>query len=230
MPEIYGIEFDETGYDSIERCLTWLRGQPQIVSITENKSFRLKKQKSPFMSVEPRRVWQWFGQIWRVSELKIERPDPHIVIYVRTGGHFFEKNEVPTPSDRYLKQLQIQEHKQRDKEMKRRLKNEEQRNLRKLVKSLKGDSKKERTPEEKASAKKRKLDNLQKSSKTKRVKIVEIGSDELPDESQIMKKEAQAPESPLFANDPFSSVPPIEAASLMSSAALSECLENANVK
>jgi hypothetical protein len=198
--EIYKIEFDQAVFDTNQKCIAWLQEKEDYNSLLENKFFKLKvTQKSESMGPEPRKVWQWVGQLYKVKQFITERPEPYVMIWRRSGGNYWDTTEMPTPSAKYLRQKADAEQKAREKQLNQIKKATELRRKRKLA----SKEKKAKSEEGKGAAKEKPTEGGKiKPSKKKRVKI----------EDKTSAKFSEASETPCSPLGPITNLeePPAE--------------------
>lgn len=121
MTDIIAIEFDCAKFDDVLDCEAWLKNHPELVLITENRNFKLRKvAASLFMSDEHRKVYAWHGNLARWANFTMYRPDPHVMIMKKSGDFMWHKEDLPPLSQATKQKRDLEERKEIAKHMRRK--------------------------------------------------------------------------------------------------------------
>lgn len=115
--QIVAIEFDQQVFPTAVRCEQWMRDKPEFQSLVQSKSWRLKTiAKSIFMSLEGRKVFAWHGPIYVNKDLRLEHPEPYVLVIKRGSSDFFSIADFPPLSARAQQKTREKELKQEQRD------------------------------------------------------------------------------------------------------------------
>lgn len=131
---IVGIEFDQSVFTNSVKCEKWLRSNFEYQGILLNKKWKLLSiAKSRWMSSEGRKVFAWYGATYYCHEIKLERPDPYVLIFRQIGNNFYSDNELPPLTQKFQRKLRETELKREIRDQ-QKLENDEKRKAKKRQK------------------------------------------------------------------------------------------------
>lgn len=98
--QIAAIEFDTSKYGNNLDISAWFNQNPVYNDLRKLKGFRLRQvARSLFMSDEPRRVYGWYGDLWKFPSVRLVRIEPSVLVILANSAETFTRSDLIEPTN-----------------------------------------------------------------------------------------------------------------------------------